>query len=117
MNFNEQTGQITLDAYDLIHSIPTEQQKSLIESLSCSDQIIRHVMDQVFYGLTDNGFGGGVWLSGHAEDNSAIVDFQRKIALKANEIAEKHILRLEAKNKELTDKVDYLLKTQYNRDY
>ncbi|MBW5857510.1 hypothetical protein [Yersinia enterocolitica] len=53
---------ITLnDASSLIDMMSDEDRMQVIESLSCYDNVIKHVVDQIssMYGMTENGFAGG----------------------------------------------------------
>ncbi|HIF5345025.1 TPA: hypothetical protein ACX2V0_004545 [Yersinia enterocolitica] len=53
---------ITLnDASSLIDMMSDEDRMQIIESLSCYDNVIKHVVDQIssMYGMTENGFSGG----------------------------------------------------------
>ncbi|EPE7839830.1 TPA: hypothetical protein SBJ50_002998 [Yersinia enterocolitica] len=53
---------ITLnDASSLIDLMSDEDRMQVIESLSCYDNVIKHVVDQIssMYGMTENGFAGG----------------------------------------------------------
>ena len=36
---------ITINGYDLIHALTLENKILLIESLSCSDDVIKHILD------------------------------------------------------------------------
>ncbi|HFH3797467.1 TPA: hypothetical protein ACGJ08_004874 [Yersinia enterocolitica] len=52
---------ITLnDASSLIDLMSDEDRVEIIESLSCYDNVIKHVADQIssLYGMTENGFAG-----------------------------------------------------------
>lgn len=49
---------LKINIIDLLSSLSGEQESQLIEQLSCSDSIIKHVSDQIIHGLTDNGYSG-----------------------------------------------------------
>jgi len=54
---------IKLDAYSIIHDmLSVEQRSELIQSLSCAEDVIKHVADQLIHGCTDEGFSGS-WSS------------------------------------------------------
>lgn len=47
-------GKLEFELYDLLPSIKTEDKVKLIEDLSCDEQIIQHVVDQILDGWTEN---------------------------------------------------------------
>ncbi len=50
---------IELDVYDVLHDVINgEQRQDLIESLSCHDEVINHVVEQIIDGYTYNGHAG-----------------------------------------------------------
>jgi len=50
---------LVIDPYELLHDVLTgEQRQLLIESLSCAEDVIEFVMQQVLSPCTDNGYSG-----------------------------------------------------------
>ena len=47
---------ITISGYDLIHALTLENKILLIESLSCSDDVIKHILDVLTDDYTVTGF-------------------------------------------------------------
>ena len=86
-------GKIEIDAQDIFDNIPEYSIPELIENLSCSDQVIKYVMDQVLEGWTENGYSGGtcISLSPSTEINIA----RDKISKGADKVAKDRILELE----------------------
>lgn len=71
---------------ELLELMTGEDKLQLIESLSCHDEVIEHVIDQVthLYGVTENGNSG--WSSGVI--GSCVLDKARnKIAESASELS------------------------------
>ena len=48
----------TVNYHDMMEALSNEQKIELVESLSCEDAVIKHVMDQVIEGWTENGHHG-----------------------------------------------------------
>ena len=84
---------LTINIVDLLSSLSGEQEQQLIERLSCSDTIIKHVADQIIHGLTDGGFSG--FISGGAGVSTALDAAIRMVAMGSSELAQKEISALE----------------------
>ncbi len=84
---------LTINIVDILSSLSGEQEQQLIEQLSCSDTIIKHVADQIINGLTDGGYGG--WTSCDANVSTALDNATRLVAQSSSKIAEKEISALE----------------------
>lgn len=59
MNINSE-GKLEIDIDDIFDNIPEHAIPDLIERLSCSDQVIKYVIDQVLEGWTENGYHGSI---------------------------------------------------------
>lgn len=92
---------LSINIVDLLSSLSGEQEQQLIEQLSCSDTIIKHVSDQIINGLTENGYSG--FISCDAELSTALDFAVRNIAKANSEIARNQIESLE-KNLERSNK-------------
>jgi hypothetical protein len=87
-------GKLEIDLSSLFDSMLNESKLILIESLSCEDSIIKHVVDQILYGFTENVYSGGSRY-GEADNLSPLDDARRKVAKGASEVSEKIISELE----------------------
>ncbi len=92
-------GELQIDIGDLLKAISAESKQDLIDHLSCDEEILRKVSEQLTEGYWDD--GEGFWHGSSTVLNEARVN----IGLRANDIAEKEITRLQ---KELAD-----LQTRY----
>jgi hypothetical protein len=89
---------IELDVYDVLHDVINgEQRQNLIESLSCHDEVINHVVEQLVDGYTFNGFSGS-WSTSR---NTAIQKARDAIYGQSDKIARKTL-------EELTDRIQSL---------
>tara|TARA_R110000782_G_scaffold117945_2_gene208353 strand:- start:311 stop:676 length:366 start_codon:yes stop_codon:yes gene_type:complete len=84
---------LTINIVDLLGSLSGEQEQQLIEQLSCSDTIIKHVSDQIINGVTDGGFSG--FISCDASTSTALDLAIRSVAKNSAENARKEIESLE----------------------
>ncbi len=84
---------LKINIVDLLSSLSGEQEKQLIEQLSCSDIIIKHVSDQLIEGLTDGGYSG---FTGSTQSCSTPIDQAvRAISKSSSDMANREIGRLE----------------------
>jgi hypothetical protein len=96
MNIEFKDGKITIDAYDLLSSMTDEQKLDLAERLSCEEVIIKHVAEQIFDGLTENGHSG-CFGSGSPYHSSALMDAKLRVANEAGDVAKSEISTLQWK--------------------
>ena len=92
MNINSK-GKIEIDPQDIFDSLPKEVVLELIENLSCSEIVIKHVADQLLEGWTENGHHGSI--SSGLNPSTEICVARDKIAKGAGDIANKRIVELE----------------------
>jgi len=87
----DDNGLLSLDVFHLIHELPEARHVELAESISCSNAIITHVMDQALEGCTENGFSGS-WSTSY---NAPLQKYRMQIAKQATNVAKKQIEELE----------------------
>ena len=92
MNINSE-GKLEIDVQDIFDNLPKESVLELIESLSCSEIVIKHVADQLLEGWTENGYHG--YMCSGLTPSTEIDIAKDKIAKGANDIAIKRIAELE----------------------
>ena len=105
MQIEFKDGQISFDACDLLSAMSEDQKLGLMERLSCEEVVIKHVADQIFDGLTENGFSGS-FMSGSPSLTSALMEAKRRVANESGEVAEREILMLQQRY----EQSDYLYK-------
>ena len=84
---------LTINVVDLLGSLSGDQALQLIEQLSCSETVIKHVADQLLEGWTESGYHGDI--SSGLIPSTEICIARDKIAKGANDIANKRIAELE----------------------
>ena len=84
---------LTINVVDLLGSLTGEQSLQLIEQLSCSESVIKHVADQLLEGWTENGYHGSI--SSGLTPSTEICAARDKIAKGAGDIFHKRMLELE----------------------
>lgn len=103
--FNE--GKFVVDVEYLLDAMSDQGKLDLVERLSTEDVVIKHVVDQIVDGLTEN-CRSGSRLCGSAVEHFLPLDIaHRRIAEASSEIAEKEIdalkRELERKSKALDE--------------
>lgn len=97
---NYKDGKLSFDFHDLLDRVSPADQVGLIESLSCSDAIIRHVTDQILTRWTENGYCGAERCTAAPDTDGPVIvpalDWAaRTVARRSGEIAAREITRLE----------------------
>ena len=92
MNINSD-GHLVIDINDIFDNLPEDSIIELIERLSCSEQVIKHVADQLLEGWTENGYHGSI--SSGLNQSTEICRARDNIAKGAGDVASKRILELE----------------------
>ena len=103
-----ENGRISVDLnlYDLLaDNMPEGQLPVLADALSVTDEVITHVMNQVFDGCTEFGSSGSELL-GDDDAMTPLQQFRRRIAKEAGDVACREIERLEQKNRKLNMRLD-----------
>lgn len=101
----DENGNIVIDAFDLIESIPGELKVELIERLACEDEVIKHVMDQVMIGMTENGYSGTESMD-ELRVSSQLQQARESVRSNGNRLLMKEINRLREKVKNLNKYYD-----------
>ena len=94
-------GKIEIDAQDIFDNLPKDSVLELIESLSCSEVVIKHVADQLLEGWTENGYSGSTCISLNPLTEINIA--RDKIAKGSDVAARNRILELELLVKQAED--------------
>ena len=91
------SGTITFNLVDLLEYAPKDQIDSLVEALSCNEQILAHVAAQIADGYTENAYFGGRFCTAEPDENSgtALDKAIRRVAKASGEVSRKEIERLE----------------------
>lgn len=97
-------GELVINVDDLLQHVTDTQRTLAVQSLSCRDDIIRHVMDQVFTGYTEDHYWGG-HSSTRYDPYTPLDVFRRNISKCAGNIAKEEIERLELALKEKCDEL------------
>ena len=95
-------GKLSINIFHLIHELPESRHIELAESISCSNAVITHVMDQVLDGSTENGFSGS-WSTSYTEP---LQEYRMRIAKQSNDIAKKQIEELEKRLRSMKEERD-----------
>jgi hypothetical protein len=89
VKFNDK-GELVINFWDALEYLPTDQKLKLIETLSCNEEIIKHVADQLLEGFTQNTCCGAD-NSGEVNPTYQLNIQRRRIAEMAGEVAKKEI--------------------------
>lgn len=89
-------GTLQVDFHELLSSLTGEDRIAAIDDLSCDDEIIKHVTDQLLEGWTEDGSSGSSGFPARAdsERETPLCAARRRIAEGANEVAKAEIERL-----------------------
>lgn len=96
MQIEFKDGKISFDAYDLLSEMTDEQKLDLVERLACEDIVIKHVAEQIFDGLTENGHCGA-FSSGSPYHLTSLMAARIRVANEAGEVATSQISALQYK--------------------
>ena len=86
-------GEICIDFLDVMYETSDNFKLELMERLSCEDVIIKHVMDQVFAGFTENGYSGTEVIDNH-QVSSELQQARERIRNCGNQLLVKEVKRL-----------------------
>lgn len=86
---------ILINVYELFCNMPDEDKIKLIEELSCEDAIIKHVVDQILDGWTENVYHGAILVTASSNPKKGLDYAMREVAKRSGEVAAKEIKRLE----------------------
>lgn len=106
VEFKFEEGKFVIDAESLLDAMSDESKMHLIERLSCEDVVIKHVIDQIVDGLTEN-CSSGSRLCGTSEEVYLPLDIAaRRIAEASSDIAAKEIDALKRELKRTKERLD-----------
>jgi hypothetical protein len=93
MKLEIKEGKVIIDAFELLAELTGDEKIALVDSLSCQDEVIKHVSDQIVTGWTELSSHGsrGCSETPHTPLDKAI----RYIADNSSELAKQEIQRLE----------------------
>lgn len=84
---------LVIDLMFLFDNMSDESKLILAERLSCEDVIIKHVTDQIFDGLTENGYGGSE-LCDQQRLGTPLQDARERVRKEGNRLLVKELKRL-----------------------
>jgi hypothetical protein len=89
-------GKLQVDFHEMLQSLEGEDRLAAIDDLSCNDEIIKHVTDQLLDGWTEGGSSGSSYFPSRADVDreTPLCAARRRIANGANEVAKAEIERL-----------------------
>ena len=88
-------GTLILDLHSILECVDPDQKREMLESISCDDEVIRFVTQQIIEKWTENGYSGGSCI--HASSHPFGLDHAwREVAKASGEISRREIERLEA---------------------
>ena len=90
----DKEGNLTVSIYDFVDMMPEGAKKEFIELLSCQDDIIEHVRQQVFEGYTNINFLSAGEVCDDLRLSTPLQQFREDIRLRGDELLVKEIKRL-----------------------
>ena len=90
-----------INVVDLLSSLSGDQENKLIQQLACSDQVIKHVADQIINHCTDDGYTG--WQESGHEPSTPLSIARREVSKGSSDLAKREIEDLERKCKSLDE--------------
>jgi len=121
MNAEFKAGKITFELHDLLGQVSTEQKMEMIESMSCDNEVIKHVSAQIISRWTENCYSGGTASTASDAPTMGLDWACREVAKHSGEIAKREIERLEdalqCRNKEVYDLLNKLSEARRNPLY
>lgn len=91
MDAKLENGRVSFHLFELFELIPAEMKPELIETLSCDEEIIRHVTRQILDKWTENLYSGSGACSAQPTPYCALDVARREIALRSGEVAKGEI--------------------------
>jgi len=120
MNVRIEQGSLKIDIQDLLDNLSEEHRLQFIEYLACQDAVIKHVMDQILDGWTENACCGPLLCTASPEPRFGLDWAKREVARRAGEVAAEEIRRLEKalaqSEKDLRDVYDKLRPRGYDSE-
>lgn len=94
LKFNKE-NKLEFDICDLLDSVSAESKVELIESLSCDEAILKHVVDQILDGWTENAYHGSEACTVESKPRYSLDFARREISKRAGEVAKTVVESLE----------------------
>jgi hypothetical protein len=94
MNVTIEKGRLSIDLFDLLGELTTDQRASLIDLLACRDEVINEVTNQIIDGWTTEGSHGSTCFGGDPDAVYGIDGARMRIAKASGEIVAREIERL-----------------------
>jgi len=85
---------LSLNLYDLVAGLPKEHRDKLIDALSCTDQVIDEVVNQLLDGYTTEGSHAGRGIGGNPDATRGIDGARMRIAKSSSQVAAEEIEQL-----------------------
>lgn len=95
MKIDIENGKIIFDVDDLMRQIPDDKVRGIVEVLSCNEELIDFVMEQVFGAWTENGYYSGRAVIATEDPTCALDRACRRVAKESGDVAKKEIEKLE----------------------
>lgn len=84
-------GCLSVDLYDLMGELDTEQRAKVIDALACREEVITEVANQIIDGFTSEGSHAPMGWGGNAEATYGIDGARMRIAKASSEISAREI--------------------------
>ena len=114
MTIKYEKGELHLDLHEMLGHVTGEQKREMVESLSCDDDITRHVVAQILTRWTESGYCGSSVCTAQGEPYYALDQAWRQIAKRSGEVAKREIERLESALKSMREERDSALQDYRN---
>lgn len=92
--FELNDGKVIIDVNYLLDAMSDQAKLDLVERLATEDVVIKHVVDQIVEGLTENCYGGSRLCGSSVEPTLPLDIAHRRIAEASSEIANAEIASL-----------------------
>lgn len=90
---------------ELIELMEEQDKVEFMQSLACHDSVIKHVADQIVYGMTDGGYSGSETIT-EPEPSTPLQSARREVTNLSCDVARKEIERLERELKRKIEQCD-----------
>lgn len=110
-------GKLEFDLHDLLDCADSETKVELIESLSCDEAIIKHVVAQILDGWTENSSHGSEACEQQEIPHCGLDIARREISKRSSEVAKKTIEDLEKTIARQKRELDKHFEKEMEREY
>lgn len=108
-------GKLEFDLHSLLECAKDETRVELIESLSCDEAVIKHVVDQILDGWTESMFAGATVCEQEVSPRYGLDFARREISKRSSEVAKQTIESLEKTIASLKQEVQELREKEWQR--